>query len=119
MVGFVQNIPSITGKSGTFTQHTVKCFHGVQVEKYGFEQSKETKGVLRFNQVTNVNNDVKVEDLLAKPADEPKQEAKPEKHHDQHGVGHKNKNGVRHSLIKNGSGHKKNHEIKGERAKKR
>ena len=54
---------------------------------------------------------MQTENLLANSA-----ETKPKL---QTGIGEKNKNGIRKSLIENGSGHKNNHLIKGERAKKR
>jgi hypothetical protein len=59
MVGFVQNIPSITGKSHTLSQHTVKCFHGKQVSAYNFEESEaHDNGKLKWNSVTTHNSNV-------------------------------------------------------------
>lgn len=96
------------------SQHTVKCFHGYQKKLYGYEESEaHDNGKLKWNSVTKHHGDVAKLDLLAS-SDNATSKKKA-----QHGVGEKTKNGLRKSLIENGSGHKKNALIKGERAKKR
>lgn len=98
-------------------KHTVQCFVGQQVKPYGFEHSEpHNNGKLKWNTVTEKNEASSIVNLVEKVDQKPqKEEAKP----DQHGPGKKNANGIRHSLIENGSGHHKNKEIKGTRAKKR
>ena len=111
MVGFVQNIPSVTGKSHTLSQHTVNCFHGYQVERYAFEESEaHDNGKLKWNAVTKHLTDIKTEDLLAQAGETTTTEtqAVAAKPRTQHGVGEKTKSGLRKSLVENGSGHAKN-----------
>ena len=63
MVGFIQNIPSITGKEFTMTNHEVKCFHAVQEKSYKVEDTKEyNTGKVKFNKITK-HHDVEKENL--------------------------------------------------------
>lgn len=52
MVGFVQNIPRITGQSFTMTEHQVQCFHGVQEKHYDVEETKAfNTGKVKYNKI--------------------------------------------------------------------
>ena len=90
MVGFVQNIPSITGKSHTFAQHTVKCFHGFQVKKYNYETSEEHNGKLKWSTVSKHNSHVQVENLMAEDEAESTANLAKTANKTQHGPGEKN-----------------------------
>lgn len=62
----MQNIPKVTGKTGSMTQHSVQCFHGRQVEQYPFEKSEaHNDGKLKWNKVVQTNEEVKTENLLS------------------------------------------------------
>lgn len=110
MVGFVQNIPKITGKQGGMTNHEVQCFVGKMVKPYAYEKSEaHDNGKLKWNTVTS-HAEVETVNLVQEaPAAAPKH----------HTPGHRTKNGIRQSLLDNSSGHHKNHHIKGKKAKKR
>lgn len=45
MVGFVQNVPSITGESSSMSEHDIQCIYGVQQESYDLEEYNEIDGV--------------------------------------------------------------------------
>lgn len=43
MVGFVQNMPSKTGHSGSMTEHPITCFWGQQETHYDMEKTVQVK----------------------------------------------------------------------------
>jgi hypothetical protein len=62
MVGFVQNIPDITGKQQTMSQHQATCFVAERIKNYKYEETKEvntekmkTNQIYAHHQVTPVN----------------------------------------------------------------
>ena len=62
MVGFVQNIPDITGKQQTMSQHQATCFIAELIKNYKYEETKEentekmkTNKIIAHHQVTPVN----------------------------------------------------------------
>ena len=65
MVGFVQNIPKITGQQGGMKSHRVQCFHGQMVQPYAIETSEaHDDGKLKWNTVSE-HHEVKAVDLIA------------------------------------------------------
>lgn len=62
MVGFVQNIPDITGKQQTMSQHQATCFVAERIKNYKYEETKEentekmkTNKIIAHHKVTPVN----------------------------------------------------------------
>lgn len=63
MIGFIQNIPSKTGVSGSLAEHSVQCFYGVQEKHYDFEKTKAfNTGHVKFNKIIE-HKQVAVEDI--------------------------------------------------------
>ena len=91
--------------------HQVQCFHGQMIKPYEYEKSEaHDNGKLKWSTVTQ-HNEVPTVDLVHEAAANSKALAAV--------PGKRNKHGLRQSLIENGSGHAKNHHIKGKKAKKR
>ena len=54
--------------------HEVRCFHGLQKERYGYEKSvAHENGKIKWNELIEKNESVKTEDLLADSASEVKE----------------------------------------------
>ena len=72
MVGFVQNIPTVTHKSFTMTEHEVACFYGEQETHYDMEKTVAVKTEQDSVKIAVITNQNKIEtDGVAKgPADE-------------------------------------------------
>jgi uncharacterized FlgJ-related protein len=78
MVGFVQNLPGVSGTSGSMANHEVRCFHGMQKEAYNFEKSvAHENGKIKWNELVE-KHDIVPENLLAVSTKKTKKE-KPSK----------------------------------------
>ena len=64
MIGFVQNIPSISGLSHSLSQHKVQCFHATQEKHYDIEKTKAyNTGKVKYNKVIS-HHSVTPENIL-------------------------------------------------------
>tara|TARA_B110000305_G_C19414248_1_gene627096 strand:- start:1317 stop:1616 length:300 start_codon:yes stop_codon:yes gene_type:complete len=57
MVGFVQNLPKITGKSFSMQHHQVQCFFGEQEKHYNVEKTEAVNtGKMKLNKIIEHHN---------------------------------------------------------------
>lgn len=57
MVGFIHNLPEITGQTFTLQNHQVQCFFGHQEKHYNYEKSKQiTNGKVKWNKIVEHYN---------------------------------------------------------------
>ena len=88
MVGFIHNLPEVTGQTFTLQNHQVQCFFAEQEKHYNFEKSKEiTNGKVKWNKVIE-HHEIKADSLAeVHPA---KKEANLSKKHNKKPSGKKN-----------------------------
>ena len=65
MVGFVQEISSITGKQNTMSQHQAQCFQAQRAKKYNYEETKEVVTPKMKENVIIAKHQVTPVDLIA------------------------------------------------------
>lgn len=57
MVGFVQNLPKVTGKSGSMQHHQVQCFFGELEKSYDIEKTEAMNtGKMKLNKIIEHHN---------------------------------------------------------------
>jgi len=72
MVGFVQNMPTVTHKSFSMTEHEVACFYGEQETHYDMEKTvavKTEQDTVKIAVITNQNK-IETDGVSKGPADE-------------------------------------------------
>ena len=63
MVGFIHNLPEVTGQTFTLQNHQVQCFFAQQEKHYDSEKSKQiTNGKVKWNKIIE-HHQVKAENL--------------------------------------------------------
>jgi len=56
MVGFVHNLPEVSGQTFTLANHQVQCFFGQQEKHYDYEKSKQiTNGKVKWNKIVETH----------------------------------------------------------------
>jgi hypothetical protein len=57
MVGFVHNLPDVTGKTYTMANHNVQCFFGEQEKHYDVEKTEAMNtGKMKLNKIIEHHN---------------------------------------------------------------
>ena len=62
MVGFVQNVPSVTHHSFAMKSHEIQCFFGVQETHYDMEKTVSVKTDAEDVKIAVITNQNKIEE---------------------------------------------------------